>query len=247
MFENTKELSADQKSNEPWDRRQTATAGVWAGGGSIGEGADDYHNELFSRRGFIQTAKSSGVPVADMKTLRFLYNPSTVAITHGLDGQNMQLAQWQRSEDMTGTALLPVNNSCSFSLLFDRTFDVIGPRDKPPAKFGVMYDVNMLYNLCGINQKVKPNIGGGGDDDFPVGPWIGGSDKDDKPSSDSGEMPQTITGPMQMVPVDVYFGGHQNLYFYGFISNISINYSHWVQEMIPTRCAVSLTVTGLPK
>ncbi|WP_274916902.1 hypothetical protein [Streptomyces sp. WZ-12] len=240
MFENTKELSADQRSNEPWDRRQTATAGVWAGNGAIGEGADGYHNELYSRRGFIQTAKSSGVTVAETKTLRFLYNPSTVAVTHGLDGQNMQLAQWQRSENMTGTALLPVNNSCSFSLLFDRTFDVLGPRNKPSAKFGVMYDVNMLYNLCGINQKVKPKIDGFEDD----GDW---GDGKGKPSSDAGEVPQTITGPMQMNPVDIYFGGHRNLYFYGFISNISINYSHWVQEMIPTRCAVSLTVTGLPK
>ncbi|MFI1796552.1 hypothetical protein ACH427_04225 [Streptomyces sp. NPDC020379] len=241
MFENIKELKSDQRDNEPWDRRQTATAGVWTGGGRVGEGTDGWGNELFSRRGFIRTAKMpGGTKESDLRTLRFLYNPSTVAVTHGLDGQNMQLAQWQRSEDMTGTALLPVNNSCSFSLLFDRTFDVLGPRDKPPAKFGVMYDINMLYNICGINQQVNPNVG------VTVTPYKDGSDTS-KPSPDSGELPTKITGPMQMVPVDIYFGGHNNLYFYGFISNLSIQYSHWTQEMIPTRSAVSITVTGLPK
>ncbi|WP_409238345.1 hypothetical protein [Streptomyces sp. PA5.6] len=229
-----KELNADQRSNGQVDPRQLPTGGIGWWGGDVGSGQDDH---LTFPQGWIVT-DTSQLPKKERTPnyFKFHYNPSTVSVTHGLDTANMTPAEWQRSEADTGTAVLPIASSCSFSLFFDRTYDILAKRKKPQSKYGVMFDINALYNVVGINSKSRTSSAAGES-----------SDSESEPSSDAGEIPETVTGPMQMRPVYAHFGGGDSLFYYGFISNINIDYVHYTQSMIPQRASVSLTITGLPQ
>ena len=77
----------------------------------------------------------------------------------------------------------------------------------------------------------------------------------------------TTGGVMMMMPAYVYFGNASSqanahlaaqgttqfgavstqLAYYGFISEWSVEYTHWTTNMIPIRCAVSVTFTMLPQ
>ncbi|MFE9412342.1 hypothetical protein ACFYN0_26640 [Streptomyces sp. NPDC006704] len=229
-----KELNLDQHSNGDIDPRQLPSGGIGWWGGNIGSGKEDH---LTFPTGYIVT-DTSQMPTKDRDPyyFKFHYNPSTVTVTHSLDMANMMPAEWQRSESDTGTAVLPIASSCSFTLFLDRTYDIIGGRKSNQAKYGVMFDHNALYNVVGINSRSRTSSAVGQS-----------SDPEGTPSSDASALPETVTGPMQMRPVYAYFGGGDSLFYYGFISNITFDYPHYTQSMIPQRSSVNLTITGLPQ
>ncbi|WP_030660989.1 hypothetical protein [Streptomyces rimosus] len=229
-----KELDASQHTNGQIDPRQLPAGGVGWWGGGIGSGQDDHLTFL---QGYI-VSDTRGLPKKEKPYyFKFHYNPSTVSMSHGLDQATMQPAQWQRAEADTGTALLPINSSCSFSLFFDRTYDILARKSTPQSKYGVMYDVNALYNLVGINSTSRTG-----------GSTGTSTDPNSEPSPDAAEIPETVTGPMQMRPCTVFFGGQDRaLFYYGFISSVETQWVHWTQDMTTQRVSVSITMTGLPQ
>ena len=210
-------------------------------------------------RGYIKQDTTNGRLYSDKNALyacAFLYNPSTVEITHGIDGAATSLVnpQYARNSNDNGTYLIGLQANLSFSLLFDRTYEVnslaptstgntsssnylndliYGPNCTAivddPRLIGVLADINALYRICGINAAMTNQT------------WT---------DSNNNTHPGTsITGMMQQVPSWCHFGApyaKNSLSYYGFISGLDIQYTHFSQAMTPMRCAVAVSFTLLP-
>ena len=53
-------------------------------------------------------------------------------------------------------------------------------------------------------------------------------------------------GFMMMVPCWVFFGGQNNINYYGYISEWDVTFTHYTQYMVPMRCVIDVTFTMLP-
>lgn len=152
-------------------------------------------------------------------TLRFLYNPSTINLSHGLD-LNL-LEESARSEFDASTYNGDTQSSLEWSLLFDRTYETWDRkyRDTKVGRMGVYMDVRALYGMLGM--------------------------VDQNPTKDL----DLITGPMTASPVQVYFGGSKLdvLSYYGRLSSVSVQYTHWTQRMVPNRAVIGLSMQIFPK
>lgn len=182
-------------------------------------------------RGRIINKYDSSVNVAynPIYCLNFLYNPDSIEIDYSIDTSNATPIQPQyRNPNDTANLPIPLANSLSFSLLFDRTFEVWqnqATAGTPGVTAGVYDDVKILYGLIGVTAQV----------DSPV-------------FNSSGQQQTqqvTVTGPMQMNECYFYFGGQASLSFYGIIMSASVTYTHWSIDMVPTRCTIALGVNLL--
>lgn len=205
------------------------------------------------RRGYVKQDRSSfNGPNAPVYACAFLYNPSEIDVTHGIDpsAQSLTLPQYQRNPDDTSTYLIGLQGSVNFNLLFDRTYEInsgvpqtVGasppyPDNIPqpsgglvredPRAIGVLADVQALYRVCGIQgQRVTQN-------------WT---------DANGNTQTSTLLGMMMQVPAWLHFGGQGNagsLSYYGYISGLEISYTHFSMSMIPMRCAVGVAFTLLP-
>jgi hypothetical protein len=210
-------------------------------------------------RGYIKQANSLATDGVTIYGCAFLYNPTTIQATHSLDSSTsaLVLPQYQRSPADTGTYLVGLATTLSWSILYDRTYEVnmISPTGafggvplgtapagstittpncsipvvEDPRLLGVLADVRALYRVCGITNPVAG---------VPL-----------QATSDGGNGTTTLTGVMQQVPAYVYFGADtatNSLSYYGYVSGINIEYTHFTQDMTPMRCAIDLTMTLLP-
>jgi len=53
-------------------------------------------------------------------------------------------------------------------------------------------------------------------------------------------------GFVMMIPCYAYFGGSNNVKYFGYISEWDVTYTHWTQWMVPMRCVIDITFTMLP-
>ncbi len=156
--------------------------------------------------------------------VNFLYNPSTIAETRSLDLNNQVLPDYARVPGDSGDYQTALNTTVSFSLLFDRTYEMWDSKYQTAdvGIYGVAVDTNAFFNLCGINQKqLVPGVRGGKAQNM------------------------VVQGPMAAVPIDLYFGygSPGGLSYFGIISSLGIVYSHFSQQMVPVRCAVDIGFT----
>lgn len=156
--------------------------------------------------------------------VNFLYNPSTIVESRSIDLNNQVLPDYARVPGDSGDYQTALNTTVSFSLLFDRTFEVWDSKYQLDERgtFGCSVDTNAFFNLTGINQKqLVPGVRGG------------------KSSN------MVIQGPMAAVPIDLYFGfgSPGGLHYFGIVSSMGITYTHFSQQMVPVRCAVDIGFT----
>lgn len=210
-------------------------------------------------RGYIKQANSLATDGVTIYSCAFLYNPTTIQLTHSIDASSsaLQFPQYMRNPIDTGVYLTPLNTTLSWSILYDRTYEVnmiapsgsyggtplgsapVGstittpncaiPVVEDPRVIGVLSDVKALYRVCGITNPV-------------AGVPLTGN-------SDSGTGTVTLTGMMQQVPAYAYFGAASapnSLAYYGYLSGINVEYTHFTQDMTAMRCAIDLTMTLLP-
>lgn len=159
--------------------------------------------------------------------INFLYNPSTINESRALDLDNQPLPQYARVPGDTANWVGMINTSVSFSLLFDRTYELWDSKykDTDVGVFGVQVDTNAFFNLVGINYKQKvAGVHGG------------------KPYN------KVVQGPMRMSPSDLYFGygAPGGLHYFGIIQSLGITYTHFTQQMIPSRCAIDVNFMVFP-
>lgn len=211
-------------------------------------------------RGYItQTASITNDP-ALIYACAFLYNPGQVEVTHALDPSSWVTPQFARSTADTGQFLVGLQATLNFTLMFDRTYEVNtaggsivngqGPTTYPsgqipvanqagmgsqatdsgedPRVLGVRADINALYRICGINAPLANQAYS----DAQGNPYTG-----------------NLTGPMQQVPAWCYFGNTgsgNNLAYFGYLSELDIQYTHFTQDLTPMRCTVAVSFTLLP-
>ena len=141
----------------------------------------------------------------------------------------------------------------SWQLYFDRTFELLygTPTSavNDPVQIGVQADVYQFMQFTGVlaslnAQQATTVLGGTG-------------------AAGAGAS-ATTGGIMMMLPAYVYFGNAFNqansrvgpsqfsavntqLAYYGFISEWSVQYTHWTTSMVPIRCVISVNFTMLPE
>jgi hypothetical protein len=176
---------------------------------------------------------------------RFLYNPTTVEASYSVQDSGIGASLvFPNSHDQSDLRI-PVNQYASWSLLYDRTYELWGsykdngtPRHanfaagNNPQVVGCWADVLQLQEFTGMN--VDYSVGTGGVTQAGTG-GSGG--------------PNTLAGHqgiMMLIPAWVFFGGPKNLHYYGYVSSWDVTYTHFTQYMVPMRAAVDISFTLLP-
>lgn len=184
-------------------------------------------------------ASSPATPQAKYQ-LHFLYNPSEVTVSHSASSSNTPLPAVNRP-DSTGTPIVGTGGSLSWNLLYDRTYEVNDPTH-PAYYSGVLYDVTVLYGLVGITTPLNTSTTGTGTDSGSFDTSAAGT--------------VDVTGVMQNFPVWASFGLKRDIgargmpksalsvmKYFGYVSTLTVTYTHWTQSMIPDRCAIGLGMT----
>jgi hypothetical protein len=158
----------------------------------------------------------------------FLYNPNNIEVDYAV---NPGALPW--TQQATPGAIFSSNmQTMSFDILFDRSYEIscLGNNPNVPAdphniyQEGVRADVGALERCCGI---------------YNGGTLFGGQ------------------GPLIMTPLQVIFGSNPcttnvnrissgaTLAFFGYVSNLSVTYTHFAYDMIPIRADVNLSFSQI--
>lgn len=135
----------------PWDQRITYTPLLQYDPTSATGGL---------KRGYIRQAYSTTTsgPTPSQRMFTFLYNPSSVSVSHAVSTSVAAYDPAVRPAIDPGTVLLPTGATVSFSLLLDRTYEVSNPANfatnsldaNSVGELGVAADINALYAIVGI-------------------------------------------------------------------------------------------------
>jgi hypothetical protein len=155
---------------------------------------------------------------AGLLSVNFLFNPGTITISHQ---QGYTLTADQQSVDGNKIGAGGIG-TLQFELLFDRTYEMYAggaTKLEDPAIKGVLSDVEAMYNITGAY------------DITAKGPKA------------------KVLQAMQPNPCTFYFGGtaagflgNNNLSYYGVVTSLVVTHTHFSRDMVPQRCAMSLTV-----
>jgi len=164
--------------------------------------------------------------------VNFLYNPSTISESRSIDLNSGVLPAYARRPDDPGSYATSLNTTISFSLLFDRTFELwdSGYVGTLAGTYGARVDVEAFYNLLGINiTQVQTNT------QRQAAP----------PAINPAKVTNVVQGPMQLVPANLYFGESSKgaLSYFGYISGQNVTWTHFASNMVPSRCAVDVSFT----
>lgn len=175
--------------------------------------------------------------------VNFLYNPSTISESRAIDvGSASPLPSNSRIPNDIGQYMTSLNTTVGFSLLFDRTYEVWDASNaalvgtSQAGTYGCRVDVEALYNLCGINQKLNAT------------PAASTGQTAVSPTGGSPNYNITVQGSMLAQPTQLYFGAQSPwaLNYYGFISELAVTWTHFNAAMVPVRCAVDIQFTCMP-
>lgn len=180
--------------------------------------------------------------------VQFQMNPSTLAIAYYNQTSNQTVTDYLFSNSAnTSPVFTYLQQSISFALLYDRTYelwgsygsaglpsrvsfpDQAGTSINDPGAAGVGVDIMAMQQITGMF--VDNDTGTGNATTSPVG--SGGILK-----------PQN---PTIIWPTWVYFGNNPNgLYYFGYVSDWEVQVTQWSQYMIPMRAVINVDFTLLP-
>jgi hypothetical protein len=201
----------------------------------------------------------TGGPLNDGRDMiNFLFNPSTVTADYNVMMTNATAAlQYQMPADM-GNVNVPLSQTVSWDLYFDRTFELnYGGNSSAvndPAVIGVQADVYQFLQFTGVTY------------DADVGnAATNASTLASVPSALSNQVQGSLRsgGTMRLIPCFVFFGNalqqmsgnssntnlnavNSQVQYYGYISEFTINYTHWTVNMVPIRAVISVYFTMMP-
>lgn len=175
---------------------------------------------------------------SDLAKVHFLYNPSTVEADYSVSDSSVGASLLFPNPGDKADLRVPLSQTVSWSILYDRTYELWGSynehgnprqsigRDKNnPAVVGIQADIFQMQQFTGMT----------------VGYDEGGVSKVTNDSTFAGHQ-----GIIQLIPSWVFFGGPQNLSYYGYISEWDCQVTHWTQYMVPMRCVININFTMLP-
>lgn len=155
------------------------------------------------------------------KRVNFLFNPSQLDLSHSIDATvALSDADQANPTDPTDPFYSSSTGSLSIKLLYDRTYELFSPPKND--------DLAGLANKLGVYADVAA--------------WYTFLDMLD-------EMPttweDTLLKRLPIYKTAYLFMGNRQVY-YGWVAGISVVYSHWTQFMIPSRCAIDISMNLLP-
>ena len=172
--------------------------------------------------------------------VNFLYNPSTVEFDQSVSSNaGVQASLLYAVGSNNQNLISPLQQTVSWSLLYDRTYELWGSYNaqglatgtntatNAASSVGVYADIMQMQQFTGMLANSSPVVGGG-------------------------SLPGTATattgytGIMYLIPAYVFFGGSTAMTFYGYVSDWDCTVTHWTQYMVPMRCVIDITFTVLP-
>lgn len=171
--------------------------------------------------------------------VNYLFNPSTVSSDFAMSNTSAQAANLYPNPGDSAYLAIPISQTAQWSLLFDRTFEV-----------------QSAYNSSGLpangsNSSLDAGILGVQADVMAFMQFTG-------MFFNNGNLPSQVatantnlaanSGIMMQVPSWAYFGNQvvsNGLMYYGFVSEFSVQYTHWTQYNVPMRCVISVNWTML--
>lgn len=199
------------------------------------------------QRGYMIWA-SPGLPgYSGLASVHYLYNPSTVSSDYSIADASAQASLNFPNPGDSAMLAIPLSQTAQWSLMFDRTFELWGqyaPDGTPsnifnggndPTSIGVQADVMQFMQFTGMFSTYQYGTNGQGGLITP--PTVAAQNYG------------LNQGIMQMVPCWAYFGAsnvQNNLMYYGYVNEWSVQYTHWTQYNIPMRCVISVSFTMLP-
>jgi hypothetical protein len=204
----------------------------------------------------------AGGPLSDGRdVINFLYNPSTVTTDYNVGNASLQAAMMYTVPGDNGNLLSPLlQQTVSWQLFFDRTFELnYGTNSSAindPAVIGVQADIYQFMQFTGVLATLGLQQAQQVQSAGVSGTSLGSANDDTAQAATTG-------GIMMMIPCWVYFGDafqqmNQNasntnfnaigsqMAFYGYISEWTVNYTHFTVNMVPIRASVTVTFTMLP-
>lgn len=213
------------------------------------------------QRGYIVQAKpfagyKSGT--AGLHVFNFLYNPSSFSASFQVQTSGVATSYLFSDPSDAANPVAPTNNSVSFTVLFDRTYDLwqsyntdgtskyagsqtmkTGGNDARVV--GVQADIWQLMYLTGMFQTGQ-QINADNSGTSQVGTILQGT------YGDSSGAFSTTAGFMEMVPCWLNLNPSSGVtQYYGYISYWDYTITHFTQYMIPMRCSIDITMTLLPQ
>lgn len=186
--------------------------------------------------------------------INFLYNPSTVEATYYVQTSGGAVSYLFPNANDSGDLAVPINQSVSWTVMYDRTYEcnsgaynsegeiVSGSMAVPapgnvtadPTVYGVWADVLQYQYFTGmlLQGSSVTNQSATGIIDVTGGQYNANF--------------KASQGFMMMIPAWVFFGGQNNIAYFGYISEWDVTYTHWTQYMVPMRCVIDVTFTMLP-
>lgn len=182
-------------------------------------------------------------------SMRFLYNPSTVTADYYMAPDSSVSASLLFPTAFNSTQLrVPLNQSVTWSLLFDRTYELWGsyndngspkyansPEGNDPRVVGVLADIIQMQQFTGMLISYSASSSSTGVS---------------SPSNTSYQSLGGYQGILQLIPSWVFFGAFPSfasLWYYGYVSEWDVTVTHWTQFMVPMRCVINITFTMMPQ
>ncbi len=185
--------------------------------------ADSRLNSILSKLGsplqqgiIQQTDDAIFAPQKYPYACRFMFNPTTVTVEYSAQ-EDIYPASALTPAQLAGTAVTPGTTGLSFSLLFDRTYEVAyGARYKGglARDIGVYRDIAALESVVGARFNFSLRANG-------------------------------VIQPMQLIPCYFIFGGGAGkvgLSFIGAITGMKVTYATFSERMVPMRASVDIGV-----
>jgi hypothetical protein len=161
--------------------------------------------------------------IADLTTkqfrLYFMMNPQQISMGSNIDTTNLTSPLQQDPTNMQYGGYWVTNQSISFTIYFNRMYEVAYGGVKGPSQIGCRWDIRALERLVGIfdaDTKGGANVG--------VGNYGAG-----------GYPPMTY-------PLQVVFGGANSYSFQGTISSLDYTYTLFNKDMIPIEAYADIGV-----
>jgi hypothetical protein len=191
------------------------------------------------QRGFMLWDTSQTFPAGYSKAngpayILFLFNPSTISASYEMASSGAQAAVNFPVASDPAQLIVPLAQSISFSLYFDRTYEMnTQGATNQIQDLGVDVDVIAIRQFTGMYaQEYTSNL-------------VSGAVGQTNPGLNAkGGLSQGI---MQLTLGYLYFSGPGTaLSFYGFINSWDVTYTHFNQNMIPMRCVADISWNLLP-
>lgn len=190
---------------------------------------------------------------AEAPKVMFLYNPSTIAASYQLTDNSMTSALIYPVGNPNNQPLLrvPLQQSVSFTLLFDRTYEMNGGANPSLAWSGQMYNLGVMVDVIAMMQftGMFADLYAGNN---PLSNASNLTKLTGYYSENINQIPNftggsVLQGVMQATLCYIYFANPlRGIQYYGYVDSWDVQYTHFAQNMVPMRCVIDVSFTLLP-